>query len=353
MKRFGNALMPVLAFAIALAVNAVIISLFGFSPLKVYQAVVTGAAGSRQAILQTLSQSTILILTGLSFTIAFKAGLINIGAEGQLYMGAIFGSIAGIYLQLPGPLHKIVVILVAMAAGGAWAMLAGYLKIKFNANEVISTIMLNTIAVKLCGYIVNYPLKEDGQIAQTALLRDTAIIARMDPSSQFNATFFATLLIVAIAWIIVNKTVFGYEMRVTGLNRSAALAAGIDVNRRVMASMAISGAIAGCAGMFQVMGINHRLVDGFSSGYGFSGVAVSALAGGGVGGVVLSGILFGAFKNGAMVVQRLSRVPSDFVMILQALVIVFVAAPEMFTAILKSPSRLAKAIFKGGRDERL
>lgn len=328
-ESLGNIIIPLGAFFLALIFNGIIILFFGFNPLVVYQAVLTGAAGSMQTFLQTLSQSTVLILSGLSFAIAYKAGMINIGAEGQLYMGAIFGTIAGIYLPLPGIIHKIVIILIAALAGGMWAMLSGFLKVRFNANEVITTIMLNTIAVNFSGYLVNYPLKAEGLTAQSEKLRDTALIQRLSSSSQFNITFFLALGITLLTFIIIHKTVIGYEIRVTGLNKSAAQAAGIDVNRRLLVAMGISGAAAGCAGIFQVMSINTRLIDGFSSGYGFDGVAVSALAGGNLIGVIFSGILFGAFKTGATVVQRISHVPMDFVKILQAMVIIFVAAPSM------------------------
>ena len=331
LKNIGlsRAYLPISAFIAALFCSGLLIRLFGFSSISVYRAVLIGAAGSFQAFLQTLSQSTVLILTGLSFAVAFKAGLINIGAEGQLYMGAVFAALAGIYIPLPGVLHHIVVILAAALAGGLWAAFAGYLKVKFNAHEVITTIMLNTIAISLCSYLVNYPLKSGDLVAQTAKLKDTAIIERITTQTQFNATFFFAVAIALLAYILINRTVFGYELRVVGKNRFAAKAAGIRVDRMVIISMGLSGAIAGIAGAFHVMAINYRLIDGFSSNYGFSGVAVSALASGNIIGVIFSGILFGAFKNGAMVVQRISRVPSDFVQVLQALVIIFVAAPEM------------------------
>jgi simple sugar transport system permease protein len=346
----GNIIIPLGAFFLALVFNGIIILFFGFNPLAVYQAVLTGAAGSVQAFLQTLSQSTVLILSGLSFAIAYKAGMINIGAEGQLYMGAIFGAIAGIYLPLPGIIHKIVVILIAASAGAMWAMISGFLKVRFNANEVITTIMLNTIAANFSGYLVNYPMKAEGLTAQSERLRDTALIQRLSSSSQFNMTFFLALGITFLAFVIIHKTVTGYEIRVTGLNKSAAQAAGINVKWRMVVSMGLSGAAAGCAGIFQVMAINTRLIDGFSSGYGFDGVAVSALAGGNIIGVIFSGILFGAFKTGATVVQRISHVPSDFIKILQSMVIIFVAAPSMvlyFRDLMQGPLKFLRCKFSG------
>ncbi|VDA99516.1 hypothetical protein S1OALGB6SA_584 [Olavius algarvensis spirochete endosymbiont] len=333
-SRLKNVLIPFTALLLALLVCAILIRSFGYSPLSVYKGIIIGAAGNMRSLLQTLSESTVLILTGLSFAVAFKAGLINIGAEGQLYMGAVFGSLVGLYLPLPGIIHKATVILVAAAAGGAWAALAGYLKVKFNAHEVITTIMLNTIAANFCSYLVNYPLRASEAIAQSDRLLETAIIPRFSAQSQFNPTFFLALILVIIVYIIVHHTVFGYEMRVTGRNRNAGLAGGINVNRMIIASMALSGAVAGCAGSFHIMAINTRLIDGFSTGFGFAGVAVSALAGGNILPIIFSGILFGVFKNGALVVQRISRIPSDFIQILQALVIIFVAAPMMILAFM-------------------
>jgi len=342
-KGFSTLLMTTTSLLLALIVNGLVLKAFGFHPFSVYGAIFTGAAGSSQASLQTLSQSTLLMLTGLAFSVSFKAGLINIGAEGQLYMGAIVGTLAGIYLPLPGLLHKAIVIAVAGLAGALWSMLAGYLKVRFNANEVITTIMLNTIAVNFCSYLVNYPMKASELVAQSARLRDTAIIQRLDPATQFNITFFLAVAIVVLVDIIINHTVFGFEIRATGQNGPAAKAAGINVSRTTMAAMGISGAIAGFAGIFQVMSINYCLIDNFSSGYGFSGVAVSALSGGNIYAVILSGILFAILKNGAMLVQRMSRVPLDFVQILQALVIVFVAAPELvkiFGGVFRNTNRV-------------
>ncbi len=339
MKKLGNHiqvnkfLLPLMALFAAVLCSSLFMALFGYSALSVYMAIITGAMGTFYALLQTLSQSTVLILTGLSFAVAFKAGMINIGTEGQMYIGAMVAAIVGIYIPLPGIIHHAAVILAAALGGGLWAAVAGYLKVKFNAHEVITTIMLNSIAVSLCSYLVNYPLKASELVAQTARLQDTAIIKRVIPQTQFSLTFVLAILIAVIAYFIIKKTVFGYTLRVVGKNKIAARASGIKVDRMVIMSMVFSGAIGGIAGAFQVMGINYRLIDGFSNGFGFSGVAVSALASGNIIGIIFSGVLFGIFKNGAMVVQRISRVPSDFVQVLQALIIIFVAAPNMMIGI--------------------
>ncbi len=332
-------LLPLMALLAAVFCSSLFMALFGYSALSVYAAIISGAMGNLYAMLQTLSQSTVLILTGVSFAVAFKAGMINIGTEGQLYIGAMVAALVGIYVPLPGVIHHLAVILAAALGGGLWAGIAGYLKVKFNAHEVITTIMLNSIAVSLCSYLVNYPLKASELVAQTARLRDTAIIKRVIPQTQFSMTFVLAVLIAVVCYFIIKKTVFGYTLRVVGKNKRAARASGIKVDRMIILSMAFSGAIGGIAGAFQVMGINYRFIDGFSSGFGFSGVAVSALASGNIIGIIFSGVLFGIFKNGAMVVQRISRVPSDFVGVLQAMIIIFVAAPNMMIAIKEAAAK--------------
>ncbi len=313
---------------LAIFVSAIIMALCKFNPFVAFSAIFKGAFGSGRAISTTLVYATPLMFTGLAFTIAKKASLINIGVEGQMYMGAIAAAWVGAMdLGLPLFIHLPLSILAGAVAGAALAGFVGFLKVRFGSNEVIATIVLNTIAINFTGYLGNYPLKADGPTAQTDRILPTAELARLFPGYQLTAAFFLGILVCIIIYLVMERSVLGYEIRSVGYNRLAAETAGISIGKIVIISMLLSGAVGGLAGSMHVLGVDKRFIVGFSPGYGFNGISVAALAADNPLGVILASIIFGALNAGSMVLNRTTRIPTDFINVIQAFVIIFVSAP--------------------------
>lgn len=331
----------IVAVIAALLVGAVIVSVSGSSPYEAYKALFSGSFGSVYDCAQTLTRATPLIFTGLTVAFAFRCGLFNIGGEGQLYVGAMAAAIVGISVRgLPLYLHLPLALGAGALAGGAWAFLPGVLKARVGAHEVITTIMMNYIGFLLCSYLANYPFKAEGWIAQTDVVEPSAQLPKLVPSTQLSAALFVALGCVVAAYYLLYKTTLGYEIRAVGLNPPAAEYGGISVQKSIVIAMVISGVFSGLGGAGEALGLHKRFILGFSPGYGFDGIAVAVLGRNHPVGVVLGALLFGALRNGGMVMKQMTNVPTDLVVVIQGIVILFVAAPEMF--------KIYKKIKKGG-----
>lgn len=328
-KNWGHTLwMPAISLLLALTASGIIMAVCGYNPFEAFSAILAGSFGSTRALTQTLVQATPLIFTGLAFVIAKKATLINIGIEGQLQMGAVAAAAVGVIdIGLPGPIHLIVSILAGVLAGGLYAGIVGFMKVKFGSNEVIATIMLNTIALNICSYLVNYPLKAEGSLAQTERVLDTAKLPRLLSGYQLSGAILLAVVVCFAIRFFFERTVAGYEMKCVGLNIRAAETAGISAKKVMFFAMVLSGAVAGLAGSTHVLGVDSRFIEGFSPGFGYDGIAVAALSADSPVGVIFAGIIFGALRAGCMVLNRTTKIPTDFVNVIQALVILFVAAP--------------------------
>jgi len=312
----------------AFACGALILALAGYDPLEAYSALLVGSFGSKNAIANTLAKSTPLIFTGLAVAVAFRGGLFNIGAEGQLYMGAMAAALVGVYATgLPGLLQAALALLAAGVVGALWAGIAGYMKVKFRAHEVIVTIMLNYIAISLTNYLVNYPFKAEGSVPRTDAIPAGMQLTKLMPPNQVTTGIFIAILSCIIMYWMFNRTVYGYEIRAIGLNEDAARTGGISIGKRVVLTMFLSGFIAALAGAVEVLGVHKYFVAGFSPGYGYDGIAVAVLAGNHPLGVIISALLFGSLRSGSMNLDRQTDVPTDVVVMIQALVIIFVAIP--------------------------
>jgi simple sugar transport system permease protein len=323
-----GALFQVAAILLAFIVGALVLYVSGYDPASAYAAMLRGAFGDMYGVGQTLTQATPIVFTSLAFLVSSKAGLFNIGAEGQFLVGAFTSAIVGIYLAgLPWVLHVPLALLAGAAAGGAWGLIAAVLKTRFNAHEVITTMMLTYVATYLTGYMVNYPFKAPGWVSQTVKIAPSAELPRILPPTQLSAG-----ILVAVA---LRKTILGFELRAIGLNPSAAESAGISINRGIMAAMFLSGAMAGLGGACEILGVHRRFIEGFSPGYGWDGLAVALVGGLDPVGSLLASILFGALRSGGMIMTRSTKVPLDIVIILQGLVIIFVAAPTFIRSLLK------------------
>ncbi|MFH0778422.1 MAG: ABC transporter permease [Candidatus Eisenbacteria bacterium] len=316
---------PLLAIASAFAAGAIFIAAIGQNPIFVYGKLFSGTFGSFYGVGQVLFKATPLIFTGLAVALAFKAGLFNIGAEGQLYVGTFTTAWVGFtFSQVPGPLLVPLCVAGALVGGGLWGAIPGLLKAKFGAHEVINTIMLNFVAIALTGYMVTsiYFVPETvhtERIAAQAQIPRLEVFWPAFKGSPVNVSIFLALGAALAVYLFLWKTRFGFELRALGLNPSAAEYGGINVSAGIITAMTLSGALAGLVGVDFVMGYKYYYEGGFSAGTGFMGIAVALLGRNHPLGVVLAALLFGALSYGGLVINAI--VPKELLEILQAIVI--------------------------------
>jgi len=329
------AAVPLLAVLTAMLVGAIIIFIAGGNPLDAYWGLLEGAFGSARAISETTVWATPYIFAGLAVSVAFKGGLFNIGAEGQLALGAVASAWVGyalpdlLGLNLPAWIHLPLAVGAGMLAGAIWGAIPGWLKAKTGAHEVINTIMLNYIALNLTSFLLNGPMQDPNPlnvIARTPLIAEGARMPPIFPGYRLHWGFVLALLVALLIWWVLNKTTLGFEIRTVGANPNAARYAGVNVARTIVISMTLSGILAGLAGAIEVTGLNYRHELGFSIGYGFDAIAIALLGKTNPLGVVIAALLFGAMRNGATRMQFLTQIPTDIISVIQALILLFVAA---------------------------
>lgn len=331
----GNILMPILAIVFALLVGGLLIVVMGLDVSTAFSALLQGAFGSKNAIGETIVKTTPLIFTALSYALAKRCGLVNLGAEGQIYIGGLCSAAVGLYLSMPAFLHIPLAVLAGFVGGGLWGMLAGGLKIKFGASEMITTIMLNYIAQYFINYMVGNVIKEPGDLPQSAKIIETAQLPRLVTGTRIHLGIVIALLCVLLYYIFLWRTRQGYETRVVGLNPEAARYAGFNSNRRSLGAMFMAGGLAGLAGLVEILGIQLRVYKNFSPGYGWDGIAAALLGQNSPIGIVLSSTLFGALRSGSNQMQIDANVPSALIYIIQALVIMFVIGSNYFIKLRK------------------
>ena len=333
MTAINSLLISVMAIILSLVVAALIMLVSGYNPAEAYRAMLDGAFGSRNSIANTLAKSTPLIFVGLACAYANKGGIFNIGGEGQLYMGAFVSTIVALAMQgVPRWIVLPAAIISGMVAGGCVGAFNGFLKAKLQINEVIVAIMLNYIMRFFTSYWVNGPLKEEGaQTAQTAPVGDGYMFTKLIAKTQLTTAFLLAVAVVIVLYFFFDKTRMGYNIRAVGENLFAAQASGISMNITIIMTMAVSGAIAGLAGMTEVYGKTGNFIDGFSPGYGFTGIAVAFLGKNNPLGVVLGAFLFGIIEAGSMKMSYKAGVSTSMINVMQGLVILFVATPRLIT----------------------
>ncbi len=283
-------------------------------------------------VAQSLSRITPLILTGLSVAIGLRAGMFNIGCQGQMTMGALAAAYVGQFGirdaatglgSLPAVLHVPVTLLSAVLAGGAWAAVAAWLKTKRGVHEVLSTIMLNYIASNLVIYLITHNLKDPHSMAaQTSMMASSSWLTPLVPGANLSIGLFIALCAALLIAIIMKRSALGFEIRAVGQGAEAARTAGMPVERTILLTMLISGALSGLAGSIEVMAIHHRCLQGVAGTYGFDGIAVALLGGLQAGGAALSAVFFGALSNGSAYMQLQTDVPDSIAIIVQAVVII-------------------------------
>ncbi len=327
---------PLVAVVLALLIGSAFILFVGENPITAYSILFKESFGSVRNIATTLQRATPLMFTGLAVAFAFRAGLFNIGAEGQLYIGAFAAAWVGFtFTGLPRFIHLPLAIAAGMAGGALWGSIPGYLKAKLGVHEVINTIMLNFVALYLTDWLATGPFHGGSWVPETARIKATAALARLYPPTRLSAGIYLALVAAFVAYLILWKTKRGYELRAVGLNPQAAEYGGINVARNTIIAMAISGAFAGLAGTEQILGLHNRFIIRFSADLGFMGVAVALLGKNHPFGVILAAILFGALQAGSAAMDRLTSVPRELITIIQALIIFFVAAEYLIRRMLR------------------
>ncbi len=353
MKLLSEILFPLVAVVVAMLLGALMIALVGDSPVETYRLLLGTAFSWPDGIGYTLFYATPLIFTGLAVAVAFRCGMLNIGAEGQLYVGAFAAAWVGIEgASLPAVVLLPFCILAAIAAGAFWGGVPGVLKARFGSHEVINTIMLNFIAVALVSYFTQYHYRIPGDaIMQTAPIGEGARLARLGSfvpglpeRIPVNLTFLIAQACCGLVYVFLWKTTWGYEIRATGQNPAAAEYGGLSIRKQMILAMVISGALAGMVGVHEVLGYRYRYYDGFSANYGFTGIAVALLGRNHPAGVLVAALLFAIIQRGAVPVDAFTRhISNDLVQILQALVILCVAAESAFRGPLRAIFRRAGA----------
>lgn len=280
---------------------------------------------------ESLVLSTPYIFAGLAVALGFRCGLFNIGAEGQFFMGALGGAFVGYSVTgLPWFIHLPLALLGGAVAGGIWGAIPGYLKAKFGAHEVVNTIMMNWIAFRLSDWLLNGPMKARGFRPVTPNIEATAELPRFFPDPlRFNWGFPLALLFAFLVYWFLFKTTLGFEIRAVGANPDAAKYAGMSVVRNFVLVMTLSGMLAGLAGTVQVLGTDHWVGQGFSAGFGFDSIALALLGKSHPLGVVLAALLFGVLRGGATSMQSLAGIPIHIISVIQGMVIIFIAAPDI------------------------
>jgi ABC-type uncharacterized transport system permease subunit len=287
---------------------------------------------------ESLVQSTPYIFGGLAVALGFRAGLFNIGVEGQIFIGAATGVWAGYAINgLPTIIHIPLAMLFGALGGALWGFIPGLLKAKTGAHEVITTIMMNYIAFRLVDWLLKFPMKDPNEFTpKTPWILETAKLPRLfDTPIRFDIGFFIAVLMAVAVYYLLFKTTWGFELRMVGSNPNAARYAGVKITKTTILAMVLSGALAGMAGANEVLGVNYRLLPAFSSGYGFDSIALALLGKTHPLGVILSSLLFGFLRNGARSMQLAVGVPIDIVSILQAVILAFIAAPAIIRTIYR------------------
>lgn len=336
-----DALLPVMATLAALAVGAVMLIVLGANPLEAYGALWDGAFGSTNAFAETLVKATPLLLVALGICISFRGDVINIGGEGQMIVGAILATWIGLtFTGLPGWLVIVMAMLAGFIGGGIWGGIPGFLKAYFNVNEILSTVMMNAIAVQLMNFMLRGPMIDPSQaqlaskIPQTARLLEAYRLPRWAPTRLHLGALIAVVLAILV-YILLWRTTLGYRIRAVGQNPDASRYAGINVKQHVVLALLLSGAFAGLAGTIQVYGVNYRMItDGSASGFtgsaGFNGIVAALFGQLHPIWSIPASILFGALLVGANSMQRVVQVPSALVTALNGLVVVFVVSSEIW-----------------------
>jgi general nucleoside transport system permease protein len=334
---FLRTAIPFLGVLAALLISAVILLLIKANPLTAYAAMFKGAFGSVNAWTQSLVKATPLLLVGLGICIAFRASVINVGGEGQI----ILGSIAGTWFALTFPdLPRFILIPACMTAGflaGAfWGFIPGFLKARYKVNEILSTIMLNSIALQFMNFLLQGPMMDPQGVAagtflaQSARLPQNSWLTRLIPQTMLHSGLYVALAFAVLVYIFLWRTTIGYQIRAVGLNPRASHYSGINVPFNQMLSLTIAGGLAGLGGVIEVMGVHRRILEGLTGGYGFTGIVAALLGSLHPLGSIPASVLFGGLLVGANTMQRAVQIPAALINAILGLVVLFVSGSALW-----------------------
>ncbi|WP_180320124.1 ABC transporter permease [Peribacillus loiseleuriae] len=319
-----SSLIPVM---LAFIVGSFLIMLSGYKPLEAYSALFSGALSGKIAIMNTLFATTPLILTGLATAIAFKANIYNMGVEGQLYLGAFTAAFLGFTLQgTPPVIHVFICLIGGALSGMLFALIPAILKAFFNVNEMVVTLMLNYAAILFTTYLASFPFKAPGASNATTIdILPSAELPRFFQGSQLNGGFIVAIGVFIMVWFLINKMKLGYEMNSIGRNIEFSEYVGMNIAKKIIVIMSISGIVAGLAGAGEILGTHRRFVSEFSPDYGWTGLTIALLGKHNPVGVLAGALLFGILKNGGSSMELMVGVPRSLIDVIQGLIILFLA----------------------------
>lgn len=304
-------LIPILALVVTFILTSGLVIWAKANPLETYYYFLIAPLTTKVSALEILVKATPLMLTGVAVTFAFSAGYYNIGAEGQLFAGAIAAAGLGMVMKdIPSVITIPTIIIAGFIAGMAWALIPALLKVKLAVDEVVTTLLLNSVMAYIVSALLNGPWRDPASgWPQSPAIGESAIFFKLIPRSRLNFGFIIGLIAIAVLWFILTRTSFGLKMRSVGLGKSAARFAGINVERTTLIAALVSGGIAGIAGVSEVCGIQYHLIEGISAGYGYTGIIIATLGALNAIGVLLAALFFGLVDAGAQTVSRVLGVP--------------------------------------------
>lgn len=346
-KRFSentwirSVLFSLFSLLVALILGAIILALLGYNPLQAYGLIFQKAFKDFD---QVLRRATPLFLSALAVAVPLKAGMFNIG-EGQLVVGAFTAAIVGSMVHLPTGIHALAAIAAAALIGAALGLIPAYLRLRFNAPELVVAIMLNTILIKVVEYLTLFPFHGPSVSPQTATIADTAVIPKLVPGVQWTGSLIIAILMCFIMKFVMDDTTFGLELKSAGLNQETSRYLGINVRTMAYMGMAIGGALAAMGGAIDVLGGKSSYYVGYYENYGFDGIAISYMANGNPILIIFMAIIVAAFKIGVLTLERNMNISAYFNTALQGIIIVMLVCPKISTSMIQT----AKKVFSGRR----
>lgn len=331
---FKNLLSGVIGIGAGLLLGALIMALQGYNPITTYGALFSYSLFGLFPLATTLNNAVPLILTGLSASVAFASGPVNLGQPGQLVMGALFATVVGLWVDLPAFLMLPLLLLAALVGGALWSGVAAVLRLWFNMSEFITTLMLNMIADFFTLWAITHPLYDTG--ANSPMTPPIARRGWLPEFGQFNTSVLVMLLAFAVIWFVYNRWTAGYEWRMTGQNALFARLGGCAINRNYLAVMLVTGALAGLAGGLVLMAGPHRFLRGLGANYAWDGVMIAVVANNGLTGTLLYGCFFAALQSGALGMELITAVPSEFIQVLQAVIVLVGVAGRVYLDVVRN-----------------
>ena len=353
-------LAPVVAVVLALLLGGLMLLALGRNPVEAYVSMWEGAFGNPTRLFSTITRSIPLLLVAIGICIAFRGGVINIGAEGQLFIGAISVTAFSVAVgdRLPPLIFVPLALLVGSGAGALWGAVPGYLKARFAVNEILSTVMMNQIAIQMVLFLLSGPLIDPREvelgtrIPQSARLPQAVWLGRLLPPARLHSGLFIALITAVLVWLLLWRTPLGYRLRAVGQNRDASRYAGISVPLYLTLALTLSGALAGLAGAVELIGVPHRMVEGFAVGYGFAGIVVALFGRLHPLGAIPSAFFFGAMLTGAERMQRTIQVPSATIIAIQGIVVLFVVSSDLWVR-RRTAHRVANMVSAASKQDSL